>query len=134
MTKWKNLTGKFTEEELKIIKQFQKDLNLNDNQFVRKSIEIMVFYFRSLIKLAESNVGNEMDEGYSKIMKEIAKYPELNVQVQPFLEKMLGSYTQTIEQIVKEDEPKIEKFTEKRQIGRPKSLKKNPGRPKDTGK
>ena len=29
--------------------------------------------------------------------------------------------------------PGIEKFIEKRQIGRPKSLKKNRGRPKDTG-
>ena len=70
MTKWKNLAGKFTSEEIEVIKEFQKMLGINDNQFVRVSVEMMVFYFRSMIKLAESDVGNDMDEENRKIKKE----------------------------------------------------------------
>jgi len=133
MTKWKVVAGKFTEEELKIINQFQKELNLNDNQFVRLSIEMMLFFVGSLFKLIESGVDIEMDKEYRKIQKEIAKYPELNAQVQPFLKKMVRSYTQTAEQISKESEPEIKEFIKKRKIGRPKFPKKKRGKPKNTG-
>ena len=133
MTKWKSLAGKFTSEELEIIKEFQKKLELNENQLVRTSVEMMIFFIGSLLKLVESNVDKEISKEYKKIRKEILKYPELKEKVFPFLDKMTKSFDQAIKQIVKENEPEIKKFTKKRKVGRPKLKKKKRGRPKDTG-
>ena len=133
MTKWKSLAGKFESEELEIIKEFQKQLDLNENQFIRKSVEIMIFFFGSFFKLATSGVDKEIDKEYKKIRKEISKYPELKEKVFPFLDKMTKSFDQAIAQIIKENEPEIKKFTKKRKLGRPKSRKKKRGRPKDSG-
>ena len=133
MTEWKSLAGKFTSEELEVIKQFQKKLGLNKNQFVHVSVMMMIFFVGSLFKLVESNVDKELSKEYQKIKKKISKYPELNTQVQPFLKKMANSYEQTLKQIVKENEPEIKKFTKKRKAGRPKSAKKKRGKPKDSG-
>ena len=132
MTEWKSLAGKFTSEQLEVIKQFQKKLGLNKNQFVRLSVMMMIFFVGSLFKLVESNVDKEISKEYKKIRKEISKYPELKEKIFPFLEKMAQSYNQTIAQIIKENEPEIKKFTKKRKTGRPKSRKKKRGRPKDT--
>jgi len=133
MTKWKSLAGKFTLDEMEDIKQFQKKLGLNKNQFVRISVEMMLFFIGNLVKLAELNVDKAMNKEYQQIKKEISKYPELNAKVQPFLKKMMGSYEEKISHIIKENEPAIKKFTKKRKVGRPKSHKKKRGRPKDTG-
>ncbi len=133
MTEWKSLVAKFTSEEIEIIKQFQKQLDLNENQFIRASVMMMVFFVRSLIKFIESGVDKEFDREYKKIRKEISKYPELKEKVFPFLDKMTKSFDQAIAQIIKENEPEIKKFTKKRKLGRPKSRKKKRGRPKDTG-
>jgi len=133
MTKWKSLAGKFTSEELEIITEFQKKLELNENQLVRTSVAMMIFFIGSLLKLVESNVDKEISKEYKKIRKEISKYPELKEKVFPFLDKMTKSFDQAIKQIVKENEPEIKKFTKKRKVGRPKSKKKKRGRPKDTG-
>jgi len=133
MTEWKSLAGKFTSEELEIIKAFQKKLDLNENQFVRASVEMMLFYIGSLLKLAESSIDKEFDREYKKIRKEVSKYPELKEKVFPFLDKMMQAYDQTITQIIKENEPEIKKFTKKRKLGRPKSKKKKRGKPKDIG-
>ena len=130
MTEWKSLAGKFNLEELEVIKKFRNQLGLNENQFVRTSVEVMIFYFGSLLKFAESGVDKEIDKEYKKIRKEISKYPELKVKVFPFLDKMTQSYNQTIAQIIKENEPEIKKFTKKRKAGRPRSRKKKRGRPK----
>ena len=81
MTKWKSLAGKFTSEELEVIKKFQKKLELNENQFVRTSVEMMIFFIGSFLKLVESNVDKEISKEYKKIRKEISKYPELKEKV-----------------------------------------------------
>ncbi len=132
MTEWKSLVAKFTSEEIEIIKQFQKQLDLNENQFIRASVMMMVFFVRSLIKFIESGVDKEFDREYKKIRKEISKYPELKEKVFPFLDKMTKSFDQAITQIIKENETEIKKFTKKRKVGRPKSRKKKLVRTKDT--
>ena len=133
MTKWKTLAGKFTSEELEVIKEFQKQIDLNENQFVRISVIMMITIFGSLLKLVKSNVGKELSKGNQKIMKQISKYPELYAQVQPVLKKMENSYEQTLKQIAKENKPQMKKFTKKRKVGRPKAPKKRRGKPKDLG-
>jgi len=133
VTEWKSLAGKFTSEEIEIIKQFRKQLDLNENQFIRASVMMMVFFVRSLIKFVESGVDKEFDREYKKIRKEISKYPELKEKVYPFLDKMMQAYNQTITRIIKEQQPEIKKFTKKRKAGRPKSKKRKRGKPKDTG-
>ena len=132
MTKWKSLAGKFTSEELEVIKKFQKKLELNENQFVRTSVEMMVFFVGSLIKLIESDEIKIADKKYQKLRKKISKYPQL-IKVQPAVKAMTDSWEQALKRIVKENEPEIKKFTKKRKVGRPKSRKKKRGRPKDTG-
>jgi len=87
MTKWKSLAGKFTAEEIELFKLFQKKLELNENQFVRKSVELMLFYFGNMFKIAESNVDKEITKEYLKIQKEISKYPELQLKFNHFLKK-----------------------------------------------
>jgi len=133
VTEWKSLAGKFTSEEIEIIKQFRKQLDLNENQFIRASVMMMLFFVRSLIKFVESGVDKEFDREYKKIRKEISKYPELKEKVYPFLDKMMQAYNQTITRIIKEQQPEIKKFTKKRKAGRPKSKKRKRGKPKDTG-
>jgi|GEM_PF-6001618 len=64
MTKWKTLAGKFTPEEIKLIKDFQKKLELNENQFVRMSVELILFYFGNMFKLAESKMDEEINKEY----------------------------------------------------------------------
>ena len=88
MIKWKSLAGKFDPEEIEVIKQFQKKLNLNDYQFVRLSIAFMIFFVEYMTKLAESGVDEEINKELQQIKKEISISPELNAKVQPFLKKM----------------------------------------------
>jgi len=132
MTKWKTIAGKFTEEELKTIKQFQKELNLNDNQFVRKCILQMVFGYRAMVEFADSGVEKEINRKYGLVKKEISKHQSLE-KIPSLVQEMADTYEQAIEQIIKKHEPEIKKFTEKRILGRPKSPKRKRGKPKDTG-
>jgi len=68
MTKWKTLAGKFTPEEIKLIKDFQKKLELNENQFVRMSVELILFYFGNMFKLAESKMDEEINKEYTGVL------------------------------------------------------------------
>ena len=133
MTEWKSLAGKFDSEEIEVIKEFQKKLGYNDNQFIHKSVEVMLFHVGNLMKLAESDLEKDIDKEFKEIKKEISKYPELNAKVQPFLKKIEQHFDNTINELIKESEPDLKKFTKIRFVGRPKSQKKNRGRPKDTG-
>ncbi len=133
MTEWKTLAGKFTSEQLEIIKEFQKQLGLNENQLIRIAVMFTIFFIRSMSMFAESNVDKSYKKEYQEIKQKVSQYPELKAQVLPFVKKMADSYEQIMKQIVKENEPEIKKFTKKRKSGRPKSQKKKPGRPKDTG-
>ena len=132
MTPWKSLGGKFTPEEYEIIQEFQKKLGANENQFVRYSVLMMIFVIGNLIKLAESDQAKLLDKQYKEMQKKISKYPQFKV-IQPFVDNMVKSWQQSIDEIIKEDAPKIRKFTKKRKVGRPKTRKKARGRPKDIG-
>jgi len=133
VTQWKSLAGKFDSEEIEVIKQFQKELDLNDNQFLRKAATFFIFFVVNMTKLVESKVDEDINREVQQIKKEVAKYPELNAKVQPFLKKMEQFFDDTLNGIIEESEPDIKKFTKIRFVGRPKSQKKNRGRPKDTG-
>ena len=132
MTEWKSLAGKFTLEQIEVIRQFQTKLDLNENQFVRISVMMMVFFVGSLLKLIESEEIKMANKEYYKLKKKISKSPELE-KVQSAIEDMTKDWEQALKRIVKENEPEIKKFTKKRKVGRPKSRKKKRGRPKDTG-
>ena len=132
MTEWKTLAAKFTSEEIEIIKPFQKMLGLSDSKFVKISVLSMMFVFGSFMKLAESEETKKINKKYQNLRKEVSKHPGLK-NVELAVQEMTNSWEQAINQIIKENEPKIKKFTKKRKIGRPKSRKKNRGRPKDIG-
>jgi len=132
VTEWKSLAGKFTLEQIEVIRQFQTKLDLNENQFVRISVMMMVFFVGSLLKLIESEEIKMANKEYYKLKKKISKSPELE-KVQSTIEDMTKDWEQALKRIVKENEPEIKKFTKKRKVGRPKSRKKKRGRPKDTG-
>ena len=132
MTEWKSLAGKFTSEELEVIKEFQKLLGVNKNQFVRISVISMMFGYGILLQFAESYEAKNLDKKYQKLRKKISKHPELR-EIQQAIESMTNSWEQALDQIVKENEPEIKKFTKKRKAGRPKSKKRKRGKPKDTG-
>jgi len=132
MTKWKSLVGKFTSEEADVINQFQKMLGMNKNKFVRFSIFSTVFVYGTWIQLAESDEMKKFNRQYANLKKKASKNYQL-YKIQSDIEKMADSFETAMERIVKENEPKMKKFTEKRQTGRPKSLKRKRGKPKDTG-
>jgi len=132
MTEWKNLAGKFTSEEIEVIKEFRKQLGFNENQFVRTSIMMMIFYVRSSFKLIESEEIKMADKKYRKLKKKVSKSPEFS-KIQSAVEDITKDWEQAFERIAKENEPEIKKFTKKRKAGRPKSKKKKRGKPKDTG-
>ena len=48
MTKWDTLGGRFTDEEIALIKSWQKKLELNDNQFVRAGIQTFIGFISLL--------------------------------------------------------------------------------------
>jgi len=132
MTNWKSLGGKFSPEEYLVIQEFQKKLGLNENQFIKFSVMSTIFVYGTMIKLAESDQAKEIDKKYTNFKKKIAKYPELK-EVKPFVEDMTKSMEQAMNQIIKDCQPEIKKFTKKRKVGRPKSRKKKRGRPADKG-
>src|SRR3989338_3811324 len=113
MTEWKTLAGKFTSEQLEIIKEFQKQLGLNENQLIRIAVMFMIFFIRSMIMFAESDIDKGYKKEYRKIKQKVSQYPELKAQVLPFVKKMADYYEQTMKQIVKENQPEIKKFTKK---------------------
>jgi len=112
MTDWKSLGGKFTPEEYVVIQEFQKKLGLNENQFVKFSVISMIFAIGNIIKLAESDQAKEINKKYRKFKKKIAKYPELK-EVRPFVEDMTKSWEQAMNQIIKDTQPEMKKFTKK---------------------
>lgn len=132
MTKWKSLAGKFTEEELEVIRVFQKFLGFNDNQLVRNSIISLIFVYGTLLKYVQSDAVKTTDKKYQKLRNKVQQYPELR-EIIPAVEDMVNSWEQGMNKIIKENEPHIMKFTKKRKIGRPKLAKKKRGRPKDLG-
>ena len=62
MTKWKSLAGKFTSEELEVIRAYQKMYGLNDNQLVKAGVLSMIFVYGSLFKTFIF----ELSKGYQK--------------------------------------------------------------------
>jgi len=77
MTEWKSLAGKFTSEEIEVIKEFRKQLGFNKNQFVRTSVMVMVFFVKGMLKLVESEEIKTADKKYQKLKKKVSKSPEL---------------------------------------------------------
>jgi len=42
MAKWSTISGRFSEDEVELIKKWQKKIRLSDNQMVRAGVELMV--------------------------------------------------------------------------------------------
>ena len=50
MTDWTTISGRFTEEEMKIIESWERKVGFNDNQTVRAGVSLLIGFF-SLIEV-----------------------------------------------------------------------------------
>jgi len=133
MTKWKNLAGKFTDEQIELIEKFQEKYGLNSNQLIQISILFMILFTEIMLEFSGSKFPETLELKYKKIKKEISKFPALNEQIQPFLKEIDQNLNKTLRDVTGKKVKEFNSFTERRKIGRPKAAKKPPGRPKDKG-
>jgi len=131
MTEWKNLSAKFTSEEIEIIKKFQEKNKLNDNQLVHFTILFTIFFIETMSEFAESEYPKIFDSKYKKVKREILKYPSLKKQVPPLLNEMYQAYEKNMEKIADKKGNELSILMKKRKVGRPKASKKRRGRPKN---
>ncbi len=134
MTEWHTITGRFTEDEKRILDKLRDKYDLNYNQSLKNGIEILA----RLIAMSELYATTD-----NKIIKRIRK---IGNKYTKNLEAEINEVLKTIP--VKDQEEQLEKlsagiakvfsqadniFDKNRKRGR-KPLKRKRGRPKDTGK
>ena len=134
MTEWHTITGRFTEDEKRILDKLRDKYGLNYNQSLKIGIEILARF----IAMAEFYVTAD-----DKTIKKISK---IGKKLTKNLEAEINEALKTIP--VKDQEEQLEKlsagiakvlsqadniFDKNRKRGR-KPLKRKRGRPKDTGK
>ena len=127
MTKSKKYQGKFTAEEVEIIKNFQNEFGMNDNQLVKNSVNLYVVLLTGVKALQDNptmmNFLKKMDKHQQKTMdkKQIVKYLENEFSQNP---KDLEKFEDDFENL-----SKTEEVLEKKKKSGPRRIKKKRGRP-----
>lgn len=130
-TEWTTLSGRFTDEEMKVIKQIQG--NLNDNQFIRASVNFIV---KLGIVATMLSADSPITKAVEPLVKEV-----FNEQVVKDMEKKVGEAEAKISpEVIQQGKEYAENlkeyskpFEEHKKRGKPKQHPKKRGRPKDTG-
>ena len=86
MAKWSTLSGRFNEEELKVIENYEKMLNINDNELVRGGVAILLGF----MGMAQFLIRPEF-EPLQKYSQEMVKMME-STKMQKELEKRSGKW------------------------------------------
>ena len=135
MTFWKSLAGKFTSKEVGIIEDFMGRYGFkNSNQLVRSSILFLVYYIEIMNKLAESKQAKQVDSTNRNLKKMISELPpEVSEPIRIGVKKIQQDVIKNIESSAEEVAENLKSFSEERKVGRPKSLRRPRGKPKDTG-
>ena len=129
MTKWDTLGGRFTDEEIALIKSWQKKLELNDNQFVRAGIQTFIG-FMSLLEMYLSPEFGPMRK-FTKEYEKISKSPEISKAWEKILQNwMLKNQAQLeiMDKTWKKSTEQFKPFKKHQKRGR-KRTKRTRGRP-----
>ena len=133
MTEWHTLSGRFTDEELKIILEYAKKNKLTDNQVMRQGVQFIVSI------LAMKDLFGEKDMGFFRSfgteLKKTTDSPEYQKIMADTVERVAKQYKEEelkkFEVEAKKITKQLDVFSKKRKRG-PKPTKKKRGRPKDT--
>ncbi len=134
MAKWSTVSGRFNEEELKVIENYEKMLNINDNELVRGGVAVLLGF----IGMAQFLVRPEF-EPLQKYVEEINKMiesPTMKKQIEKASEYWLDKYKEeqlkTFEEEMKKIQGELSVF-DRTKKKKKKKTNNNRGRPKDTG-
>jgi len=133
MTKWYTLGGRFTDEEIALIKSWQKKLELNDNQIVRAGIQTFIGFI-SLIEMYLSPEFMPMRK-FTKESEKFSKSPEIRKAWEKMQQNWILKYQaqlETMEKAWKKSTEQFKPFKKHQKRGR-KRTKRKRGRPKDKG-
>jgi len=132
--KSKNVTTRFSAEEITKIKEYMKKHKIKSmNDFVRVSTGFLITYSEAMINVAESKEINEALEKFNRELKtELDKVPvkkaKLRGKYQSFEKEILPKFEAEIEKGAVHIEP----FAKKRKAGRPKNPKRRRGKPRNS--
>jgi len=133
--KSKNVTIRFSTEELEKIKEFMKKNKMKSmNDFIRLSTGFCIAYTEAMINIATSKEINEAVDKFNRELKtELDKVPAKKA-------KLRGKYQVLEKEILPKYEAEIKKgailtkpFAKKRKAGRPKNPKRKRGERKKLG-
>jgi len=134
MTDWTTASGRFTEEEMKIIESWERKVGFNDNQTVRAGVSLLIGFF-SLIEVYLRPDFDPIKKYALKINKimDSPKYKkDLNTIQEQFITEFKEDQLETIDKEWQNIVNELQTFEKHDKPGR-KPKQKKPGRPKDTG-
>ena len=134
MAKWSTVSGRFNEEEMAVIKKYEKMLNMTDNQLVRGGLAILLGF----MGMAQFLVRPEFEplKKYAEEMNKLMESPKMQKQLEKASESWLDKFKEeqwkTFETEMKKIQGELSVFDRTKKKGREK--KKNPrGRPTASG-
>jgi len=134
MTEWQTLSARFTDEEMKIIRQAQAKQGITDNQLIRQAVHLAIGMLSVKDALEEPNLS--FFHSYAKEVKKIMNSPKYQKMMETMTKEIATKYKEEqikqFEKEVKHLTYGIDVFNKKRKRG-PKPIKRKVGRPKDTG-
>lgn len=130
MAEWHTIRGRFTSEQLERINQYQKKYGLNDNQFLRKSVEALLgvdFINKSFMPCL-----NLLLHDVKKYREELKSNAEDLEKFDQFMEEILrrfaDSETLAFQNNIRPIIPAFNTFKKFRKRGAPKKVRKR-GKP-----
>ena len=131
MTKWHTLGGRFTEEEIALIKSWQKKLELNDNQIVRDGVLIFIA-FMMLLEMGLLSPEFAPMRKFTKEAEKFSKSPKFRKAWQNIQQNWILKNQDQIQIMMKswkESTNQLKPFKKHQKRGR-KHIKRKRGRPK----
>jgi len=111
MTKWSTISGRFSEEEVALIKKWQKKVRFTDNQLVRIGVEMMIG-FTAMSEFFSSRDFAPLQSFVKDIQKSL-QTPAVKKELEKAGEKLVSKFK---EDQIKQIEKKANELTEELKV------------------
>ena len=134
MGKWHTLSGRFNDDEIGLIRKYQKIEDLTDNELIRNSVSVMIGLMAKIeaFKNPDLRVLKSFVEEVKKEIESPHHQKAMQKASERWIKKYKGQQIQKLETEFSEIQKELEVFQQKRTRGRPKN-KGAIGRPRDLG-